>query len=1354
MKAFDITQVCPYTGLRSFTEEESLYFKGRDLQVDQIIALLEQNKFLMVTGASGEGKSSLIYAGLIPNARAGFFKARYTNWVVADFRPERNPVVNMAKSLAEKFESQPSTVETELRRGFSSLVDLYTNSEFYTDEQDEKWKQLPEQDKKEKKRKASNLMIIVDQFEEFFTNPENFYNESPSQDSQVLVNLVLETARLAIQKNLPIYVVCTMRSDYIGQCSAFRGLPEYIGFSQFFVPRLKRKDLKQVIEEPAILSGNRISQRLIERLVFDIAEGVDQLPILQHALSQVWLAATHGQEEMDLIHYAMVGGMPANELPDEDQSRFQNWFARLPEHQQSYYKETGLGKVIEIHASILYENAWTSYNATHADRLITQQEAKRTIALAFSCLTKIDNSRAVRNRMTLGEITAIINSSQFSTATVGEILDIYREDGNSFVRPFITDDPSTKELSPDTVLDITHESLIRNWNKLNAWANQEFEFYATYLDFRKQLNRWKQSGKSSGYLLPIGPLTYFENWYTECKPNTGWIKRYSEIQPDAALARKEAEEVLIDMREFLKRSARNVAITRAFMKYGPKRIATTAAIVIMLVLSAFYWYDAEQKTNERVIDRVRKEALELVGSKEVDDQSKATHLIMEERYMPGSLITNLSNLNYDNQLRLSIEAYKLLQYFDKNHEGELKTQLQDLIARNLKSPPAIAPKDFLVTQGNKFIVLLLRDDYYNSNTRKASLLKELTNIMREQVLSFYRDRKLHRPAVPAELNMGLQLWLTAGDVSPEKVQELIAAISPLADSEAEKSFDIYYPKGSLEPNGRQPIDYNGGFHTLASLYAAVGEYENLEWCFNRLIETNQRAYFELGRLFNNHLNILGYLYQYNHQELVPEFLKWVTTHTQDNPAITVYRNTIIRGGYISDLYMGGNVDKDFFRSYRGYIHPNLYLANRTVFEAIATDYEKVINEIKNPDERNFQLAMQYKRKAMFMHKYWYDRKMTIDENKLNDWLKSSLDYYSRIDPEYLSGKVSSTTPYYWDGVRTADVKMNDLYIYPDYRDGWFSLTYHSDYFYNYLSKNGLLGRIYKTGNDLQAIHFWIAKAFEVKPFPAPLTLDNDYPMKDETLIDVISFVDQHPEGKAFDKNLLVLVLANNAFARGDIQQGMAYYQRVDQANISRAYDRYEYIEKTFFLNMMNQLCIHLADIGKAKEGVQFVELFSKEEEKMFSYLFMANQVYEKNADPIAFVYLDSALSKSRKVDYTILPITTDPWMDPRHNAVRLLSRIGSKDINQLAVEMLKDVEEEIKFNTILSRVVGVTMEGNFYRARTSIPNTLTESQDLQCRSMILLKACEKKEKQDAMNEWKAMDRFFDWQWSYVFYFAS
>jgi energy-coupling factor transporter ATP-binding protein EcfA2 len=143
--------ICPYAGLRSFTEDESLYFKGRDQQVDQITALLEKNKFLMVTGASGEGKSSLVFAGLIPNARAGFFKAKYTNWVVADFRPERSPVTNMATSLANAFDRQPATIETELRRGFSSLIDLYANSHYYHDDSDPVWQALPDEVRRHKK---------------------------------------------------------------------------------------------------------------------------------------------------------------------------------------------------------------------------------------------------------------------------------------------------------------------------------------------------------------------------------------------------------------------------------------------------------------------------------------------------------------------------------------------------------------------------------------------------------------------------------------------------------------------------------------------------------------------------------------------------------------------------------------------------------------------------------------------------------------------------------------------------------------------------------------------------------------------------------------------------------------------------------------------------------------------------------------------------------------------------------------------------------------------------------------------------------------------------------------------------
>lgn len=1349
MKTSEITSICPYTGLRSFTEEESLYFKGRDYQVDQVTAMLEQHKFLMVTGASGEGKSSLIYAGLIPNARAGFFKARYTNWVVADFRPERNPVKNMAKSLAERFDRSASTVETELRRGFSSLIDLYTNSDFFTEEETPEWRQLPDTEKRDKKRKAANLMLIVDQFEEFFTNPENYHNEVPSQDSQIVVNLVLETARIAIKRNLPVYIVCTMRSDYIGQCSAFRGLPEYIGFSQFFVPRLKRKDLKQVIEEPAILSGNRISQRLIERLVYDISEGVDQLPILQHALSQIWLAADRGQQEMDLIHYAMVGGMPADELPDDDQQTFSEWFNRLPDSQRKFYTETGLAKIIEIHASILYENAWEYYNRKHPDSPLSQHDAKRIIVNTFCCLTKIDNSRAVRNRMSLEEITAIINTPKFTSEVVGGVINTFREEGNSFVRPFKTDDPTTHALSPDSVLDITHESLIRNWNKLNKWASREYEFYSTYLDFKKQLDRWKQSGKSSGFLLPIGPLTYFENWYQACKPNVAWLMRYSDVQDDKTRAKTQAQETLEDIRQFLKRSARKVFVTKAFMKYGPQRIATSLAVVVLIALSGFYWYDAEQKENDRVIERVRDEAMRLIKSEQVGLQLKTNYLLAEERFIPGSLIPYLQTLNAKNRLQQAVDVYRVLMYLDKRFEGSLKAELINFIKENSTNPQLDKESDFLITERNKFLFILARDQYYNPDESKAGILKEILALNRDLVLQFYRDPSMYRPAVPFELNVALQFWLTLGNSTQEEIQELIDAISPLND-QGKKSFAVYYPKGSFEPNGRSPSDFNNGYHTVASLYAALGDASRIEWCFNTLMEQGQRNYFELGRLFNNHQNIIGLMYQFGHRSQVDPILTWIEKNTQDNPRLTIYRNIILRGGYISHLYAEANIEKTVFRSYRGYLYPTIYFLDRYVFDQIMEDYEKVIRDIKDSNERAFQLAINGKRKAMYRHKYWYDRQLPVDEKILDQWLQEAWTHYQNVSPQHLEQKVSSTLSYFSDGVRTADVSKKSLFLYPDYRDGWFSSAYHSDYFYTWLRKTDNASILYQSGEDLMMIHAWIARAFLIRPFPPPGVIDNTYPLSTNVLKDVLAFVDQHPEGKLFDRNLVLLILANQSFEGSNKVEGYSYYKQIELKSLEGSSNRYEYIEKTYFLNSMKQLSINLASAGYMDDAIDLAEMFVKNEERVFAYLFMAENVYKQQADPNAFIYLDSAFSYAGRVNFTAI----DGALDSRYNMILLLSRIGSDPINDQAVEILREIPEGDKFDALLARVVGVAYEGNFYRARMSIPNTLTESQDLDCRTQILLEACKKNEARVDDKQWAAWDRFTAWGWYYVNYLPN
>lgn len=1345
--------ICPYPGLRSFTEEESLYFKGRDLQVDQITALLEQNKFLMTTGASGEGKSSLIYAGLIPNARAGFFKARYANWVVADFRPERSPVKNMADALAGTFETKSSTIETELRRGYSSLIDLYVNSDFYIDEDDDQWKKLLDPEQRDRKRKAANLMILVDQFEEFFTNPENFYNEAPSQDSQIVVNLVLETARIAIRRNLPVYVVCTMRSDYIGQCSAFRGLPEYIGFSQFFVPRLKRKDLKQVIEEPAVLSGNRISQRLVERLVYDIAEGVDQLPMLQHALSQIWLAADHGRKEMDLIHYAMVGGMPAAELPDDDQPVFQAWFDTLSEVRQKYYLNTGLSKVIEIHASILYENAWQYYNAQHPDKPITQRDAKRIIALAFSCLTKIDHSRAVRNLMSLGEITSIINTPAFTTEVVGDVLNIYREEGNSFIRPFKTEDPATHKISADTVLDITHESLIRNWDKLNSWANQEFEFYSTYLDFKKQLDRWKNSKKSADFLLPIGPLTYFENWYNRCKPNTGWIKRYSEIQEDETKTTRDGENILADIREFIKRSARKVTVTRAFMKYGTRRIATFLAIAFMLVLSGFYWYDAEQKQNNRVIRDIRTDMLHLMKSKEVGFDSKALPLLLQERYEPGSMLTYLRSLDPKTRLSLAIETYKQLLLLNKHDESDYKSALTNLVDTTLKG--LIATKTdypFLMTELNKFTTLLAYDQYYNPSEKSEAMLRNFAEEGYLMSLVFFKSNDLFRATIPLELNYGIQQWLTFGPVTGDKINTLLSAFSPYTGSEGKAKFDLYFPKGSYEINGRVPNDFNGGYHTLASLYAALGDTSNVIKSFEVFRQSGQNDYFT-GSLFNNYTNILALFYQFGHRDKTGNLVQWLKTNYPSNTPLTIYRNTVIRAGYISHLYRV-NINKNILRSYRGYFFPNLCLTGRQVYNSMMDDYEKLILEIENPSEKNYLLAMNKKRRALFDHKYSYDRGLKADSAYLENLLREAVYHIRLVEKDTLEAKVPVTIPYYSDGVRNRMYTRKHLFIYPDYMGSWFSWTYHSDLFFNFIYRNNLFNEFYTAPEDMGILHFWVAKAFEVKPFMNSKAFDNDFPLSDQTLTRILALAETHPQGGSLDKNLITLLLANRAFARHDEKEGISYYQRFDKENFGVSRDKYEYLEKTFFLNQLKELCVHLSLTGRHQEALNLAEKFEKDHEKAFAYIFMAEKLYMNKTDPSAFVYLDSVFSKSKDVDFSQFNFGFNQAIDYRYNLILLLSRIGGRELNAMSNNFLAEIIEQNKFFGLITRVYGVAEEGNFYRAQTALPASLTETEELTARSYILWQACRKKETGEGGQNWRTMDDFLTNDFNYVFYLPN
>jgi hypothetical protein len=122
------------------------------------------------------------------------------------------------------------------------------------------------------------------------------------------------------------------------------------------------------------------------------------------------------------------------------------------------------------------------------------------------------------------------------------------------------------------------------------------------------------------------------------------------------------------------------------------------------------------------------------------------------------------------------------------------------------------------------------------------------------------------------------------------------------------------------------------------------------------------------------------------------------------------------------------------------------MASREVFNTMADDYEKLIQQIVNPSERNYLLAINEKRRALFTHKYGYDRGLLTDSMALDKLLQQAVDHFRLVDNKYLDESVSITLSYNFGKIRNRNYTRRQLFIYPDYMDGWLAEAYHSDLF--------------------------------------------------------------------------------------------------------------------------------------------------------------------------------------------------------------------------------------------------------------------------------------------------------------------
>ncbi len=114
------------------------------------------------------------------------------------------------------------------------------------------------------------------------------------------------------QTDLPIYIIMTMRSDFIGDCAKFPHFTSLINDSHYLIPQMTRDQKRTAILGPVAVGGGNMTSRLVQQLLNDLGDNTDQLPILQHALMRTWDYWTKHETEnnpIDIFHYEAIGGM-------------------------------------------------------------------------------------------------------------------------------------------------------------------------------------------------------------------------------------------------------------------------------------------------------------------------------------------------------------------------------------------------------------------------------------------------------------------------------------------------------------------------------------------------------------------------------------------------------------------------------------------------------------------------------------------------------------------------------------------------------------------------------------------------------------------------------------------------------------------------------------------------------------------------------------------------------------------------------------------------------------------------------------------------------------------------------------
>jgi WD40 repeat protein/DNA-binding SARP family transcriptional activator len=261
---------CPYRGLFAFRATDAPFFFGREAFSERLARAVGQQPMLAVIGPSGSGKSSVVFAGLLPRLCQGE-EVRLT----ADFRPGRQPFHALAGALLPLLE--PDLGEAALPAEIDRLAHMLSQERLALAEVvDRILHKHPD---------ASRLLLIVDQFEELYTLC--LEEETCQRFLDVLLQLI-SPALLPATFPRRLHVVLTLRADFMGRALAYRPLADALQDADVKLGPMTRGELGRAILEPAHTQGVTFQDGLVERILDEVGDREGNLPLLEFALTQLW----------------------------------------------------------------------------------------------------------------------------------------------------------------------------------------------------------------------------------------------------------------------------------------------------------------------------------------------------------------------------------------------------------------------------------------------------------------------------------------------------------------------------------------------------------------------------------------------------------------------------------------------------------------------------------------------------------------------------------------------------------------------------------------------------------------------------------------------------------------------------------------------------------------------------------------------------------------------------------------------------------------------------------------------------------------------------------------------------------